>query len=305
MRFREFNISEHSYLPATEKKREYNMSGDKDHTQDVHGWKFKGSEEDAKKLRTSISKLAKDYGVNPKAFTANMPQRLTSLEKMNNPSHGAVTHMLSALEIPYFSNMEVKTSNPEENLPHEMAHHNSMHFSQVDDKGGLRIPNKDDDPRTGNVGITGFGYGDSSEERYLDFVNKFRDSRGNMNSQQQKQFKDALYKNVYDRKTNKQRPELKHELANTVSHILSDQNLLNHSSSVENWGKGYRYAPEELWARGFDEFSRLKRLPQNERRSNIITHKTYKQIQKLMNTIKVFKGNTMGKAPSTKNNKTA
>lgn len=306
MRYNEFKLNEieHSYLPAQEKERQYNMSGAKDHTQDVHGWAFKGSEKNARALRKSIKKLANDYGVDPKTFASNMPQRLSAIEKMYNPGHGAVTKMLSAPGIPYFSDMELLADNPEEHLPHEMAHHLSMHLSQVDDKGGLRIPNKNDKPAEGDVGVTGFGYGDNSETRFLDLANKYRDSRGNMNREQHKQFKDALYKNVYDRKSNKQRPELKHEIASTVSSILSDKNLLNDAHN-SGWNEGYKYAPEELWARGFQEFSRLKRLPANKRQSDMISKETYDQIEKLMKTIKVFKGNTLGKAPTNNNTKTA
>ena len=95
-------------------------------------------------------------------------------------------------------------------------------------------------------------------------ANKYISDDGTLD---EKGFRQELYKNVFGRKTNKQRPELKHALATTVSYILTDKSLLKHASD-NTWLKDeadYQYDPEELWARGFAEFSRMKRLDPKER----------------------------------------
>jgi hypothetical protein len=158
------------------------------------------------------------------------------------------------------------------------------------------------------MGITGFGMSGKDEtggpaDRFLSVHNKYADEYGSVN---QKGLRGELYDKVMNNLANKQRPELKHGLATAVSHILSDPKIL--SMARWGWEKDYGYAPEEMWARGMAEFSRLKRLPPDERFSDPemqITPTTYKKIQELMDAIKVKYGHTLAKRPGQQGPSTA
>jgi hypothetical protein len=259
----------------------------------IHGWNFQGDTETANRYKQEVEKLAKDYGVTPRALSANQIQTLTHDPEYFKGSVAGGSHaMLGFGDEPYSAHLRMP--GPDEHLPHEFAHHASMNFAAVDAEGGLRRADRDNvNPQGAGNYITGFGTTDA-EGKYLSMANKFIDRYGNLDD---KSFKQALYKNVYDRETNKQRPELKHELATTVSYILSDIKLITHANNNAWLSKDYQYDPEEIWARGFQEFSRMKRLPVKDRYSgkNIITPETYNKIQKLMDTVKVIKGNVMTK----------
>jgi len=258
----------------------------------IHGWNVDASDADRAKLKQSIEQLAKDYGVNPRALTGNQDSWIKMVGGFDDDTTTDARHsMIFDKDKPYGSHIQFK--DPERSLPHEFAHHASMNFAAVDDKGGMRHADPDNIAHTSeNTFITGFG-GENAEDKYLSMAERYRDAEGNLDK---KGLRGALYKNVFDRESNKQRPELKHALATAVSYILSDSNLLTNADE-SSFGVGYQYDPEEIWARGFAEFSRLKRLPVEERfdGDTIIRPETYIKIQKLMNNIKVVNRNTMAK----------
>ena len=261
---------------------------------DAHGWNVDGGEEEAKKIKTSIGKVAKDYGVEPRAFTANQQGSMKLSKNQSDHRVGAGQSMTYAKHNPYMSAVDL--TDLEKHMSHELAHHNSMNFAAVDAEGGMRIADPDNIAHKSEHNyITGFGLEDA-EGKYLTMANKYISDDGTLD---EKGFRQELYKNVFGRKTNKQRPELKHALATTVSYILTDKSLLKHASD-NTWLKDeadYQYDPEELWARGFAEFSRMKRLDPKERfrDKDMITPETYNKIQKMMDTIKVKHGNVMTK----------
>ena len=284
------------FKPAGENQEMYadwGRKGDeKREWHNLHGWNFQGDQKTADAYKHEIEKLAKDYNVEPRALSYNQIQTLRHAHELQGTNVGGRHSMLGMKGRPYSANIAMP--NPEEHIPHEFAHQLSMNIAAVDADGGLRKADRDNVSPTGEGNyITGFGT-DDAEDKYLTMANKYIDDDGNLD---QAGFRKSLYNNVFDRETNQQRPELKHELASTVSYILSDKSLINDANNNSWLSKGYRYDPEELWARGFEEFSKMKRMNPEERFNdkNIITPETYKQIQKLIDTFKVIKGNTLAK----------
>ncbi len=269
------------------------------------GWSVAGKTEQSKKDATQFQKslqgMAKDYGVDSsRAFTANLNPTISTVDKFSrNPDGHGLQQSMYAPGNPYHSDIKIKRDltghNSDEVLAHELAHHNSMNFSAVDADGNMRIIN---DPDNSVLGITGFGANEQSADKYLELYDKH--SYDDLEEVDQESLRDDLYKRVMDNPTNKQRPELKHALATAVSHILSDSNVLDLVPYTTEWSKqekNYALAPEEMWARAMSEFTRLKRLPADERFDEMdgIAPETYKKIQELMDTIEVKYGHTMTK----------
>ncbi len=292
------------------------------------GWTTKGkskkSKEEAKAHQQELQRLAKDYGVeSPRAFTANLRPETQSVDTFNNSPtttgsqprkqtgrHSAGTYTGGS---PYHSTIELKRLGgkpfSDEDMAHELAHHNSMNFGAVDAEGNMRIISDHDGSK---MGITGFGVskGNTNDPDQRSPADKYKDM-------QIKHFgstgidRDSLRKEIYDQVVNnpenKQRPELKHALGTAVSHILSDARAMHHGTT--GWGANTEYglAPEEMWARSMAEFSRLKRLPKDQRfgRKDVITPETYKKVQELMDTIRVKYKHTMTKRQTQQGPRTA
>jgi outer membrane protein OmpA-like peptidoglycan-associated protein len=273
----------------------------------IDGWIVPGTYDkaktDSKDFQSRLGQLAKDYGVDsPRAFTANQSPSIGNVAGFTNPEvsgeHSAMYHA-GLNHHPYASRIKLKRNSMhgDEDIAHELAHHNSMNFANVDLEGNMKIIDKHD---TSKMGITGFGVSTGDEEgalspadQFVNMHNQYKDVNGRTD---RGAMRAKLYDKVMNNPNNKQRSELKHGLATAVSHILSDPKILIRAKW--GWKKQYGFAPEEMWARGIAEFSRMKRLPADERfgsDDDKITPETYNKIQKMMDTIKVRHGHTLAK----------
>ena len=275
--------------------------GEEEYT-NVDGWGTEGTgakaKADSAKLQQGLQRLANDYGVeSPRAFTANLNPRI-SIPNQFDPGLGGRQEVLYKQGDPHRSQVTLKRDGKdhEGSLAHEVAHQNSMNFGAVDAEGGMKIA---DEPDLDKIGITSFGYGENSTKDFLKIHDSHKSPYGLLDN---KALKGTLHDKVMNSPGNKQRPELKYALADAVSSILSDEiNLL-----VADWDyvddPVYGFKPEEMWARAFEEFSKLKQMPDDERfnkktRQYRIMPETYNAIQRLMDTIKVKYGHTMTKRP--------
>ena len=118
--------------------------------------------------------------------------------------------------------------NPDDELAHELAHHNSMNFANVDAEGNMKVIDKHD---AAKQGITGFGMGTSNKEGLLSpadqFVNMFNKHKDKYGIPNYESLRGELYNKVMNNVNNKQRPELKQGLATALDRQTA-QSILGH-----------------------------------------------------------------------------
>jgi len=232
--------------------------------------------------------LAKDYGWDSiKPVLGNTGANSIMWKNRAGVNGGVVSYALT--NEPYNHQLEIGVPRKGDKLykslfPHEIPHIMSVTFRNINSEGGVRLHSREQKITS----ITGF----KNSTDFLPLMEKFKTKQGVLKS---KEFKTHLYDRFMQDTQNNQRPELKNQLAITVSSILSDPKLQGHFKNLVGKGfdKEYVYTPEEMWSMAWEQYSILKRNPKDKHAKKLISKEVLDNIKTLLDTVKIVHGNTM------------